>query len=229
MDAPLALIPPILGALVAGGAIGFEREYRARPAGLRTHMLVALASALLMLGAVHQITWLQDAPPAVVRIDPVRMAHGILTGVGFLCGGVIFQQGASVHGLTTAASLWTTSAIGTLFGVGLYELAIGGTVLSLLVLSLARWLDTHMPQKNYAEIVVRSRREAVIDEAELRRLTATFGLKGARLDQRLVQGGIAFELAGPFSGQGTLRLDALSERLRADARVVEFDIRPRKD
>jgi putative Mg2+ transporter-C (MgtC) family protein len=63
MDAPLALIPPILGALVAGGAIGFEREYRARPAGLRTHMLVALASALLMLGAVHQITWLQDAPP----------------------------------------------------------------------------------------------------------------------------------------------------------------------
>jgi uncharacterized membrane protein YhiD involved in acid resistance len=66
-----------------------------------------------------------------MRIDPVRMAHGILTGVGFLCGGVIFQQGVSVHGLTTAASLWITSAIGTLFGVGLYELAIGGTVLSL--------------------------------------------------------------------------------------------------
>jgi putative Mg2+ transporter-C (MgtC) family protein len=59
--------------------------------------------------------------------------------------------------------------------VGLYELAIGGTVLSLLVLSLARWLDTHMPQKNYAEIVVRSRREAVIDEAELRRLRRPSG------------------------------------------------------
>ncbi len=142
-------------------------------------MLVALASALLMLGAVHQIHWLEGAPNEVVRIDPVRMAHGILTGVGFLCGGVIFQQGVSVHGLTTAASLWITSAIGTLFGVGLYELAVGGAVLSLVVLSAARWLDRHMPQKNFAEITVRSRREALIDGPELLRLLEGFDLEGA--------------------------------------------------
>ena len=229
MDTPLQLALPILGALVAGGAIGFEREYRARPAGLRTHMLVALASALLMLAAVHQIHWLEDAPNEVVRIDPVRMAHGILTGVGFLCGGVIFQQGFSVHGLTTAASLWITSAIGTLFGVGLYELALAGTVLSLIVLSGARWLDRHLPQKNFAEISVRSRREAVIDESELRRLMKAFDLEGERLCQSMTQGGAVFELSGPFSGRGTLRLDALSEALRADPRVLEFDIQPRKD
>ncbi len=106
------------------------------------------------------------------------MAHGILTGVGFLCGGVIFQQGVSVHGLTTAASLWITSAIGTLFGVGLYELAVGGAVLSLVVLSAARWLDRHMPQKNFAEITVRSRREALIDGPELLRLLEGFDLEG---------------------------------------------------
>ncbi|MGR4865772.1 MgtC/SapB family protein [Caulobacter sp. LARHSG274] len=229
MDTPLQLVPPILGALAAGGAIGFEREYRARPAGLRTHMLVALASALLMLGAVHQISWLQGASEAVLRIDPVRMAHGILTGVGFLCGGVIFQQGASVHGLTTAASLWITSALGTLFGVGLYELAIGGSILTLAVLSAARWLDRHMPQKNYAEITVRSRREAVIDAPELRRLMDDFGLKGARLNQRLVQDGAAFELAGPFSGRGDLPLETLAAALRDDPRVVAFEIAPRKD
>ena len=229
MDAPLQLALPILGALAAGGAIGFEREYRARPAGLRTHMLVALASALLRLRAVHPITWLHGAPNEVVRIDPVRMAHGILTGVGFLCGGVIFQQGASVHGLTTAASLWITSAIGTLFGVGLYELAVGGTVLSLVVLSSARWLDRHMPQKNFAEISVRSRREALIDEPELRRLLEGFGLEGARVCQKLADGGAAFELSGVFSGRGALRLDALSDLLRADPRVLEFDIQPRKD
>ncbi len=229
MDAPLQLAIPILGALAAGGAIGFEREYRARPAGLRTHMLVALASALLMLGAVHQITWLEGAPNEVVRIDPVRMAHGILTGVGFLCGGVIFQKGASVHGLTTAASLWITSAIGTLFGVGLYELAVGGTVLSLVVLSSARWLDRHMPQKNFVEISVRSRREAVIDEPELLRLLKGFDLEGSRVRQTLADGGTVLELSGPFSGRGVLRLDALSEALRADPRVLEFDIQPRKD
>jgi putative Mg2+ transporter-C (MgtC) family protein len=229
MDTPLQLALPILGALVAGGAIGFEREYRSRPAGLRTHMLVALASALLMLGAVHQIHWLEGAPNAVVRIDPVRMAHGILTGVGFLCGGVIFQQGVSVHGLTTAAALWITSAIGTLFGVGLYELAVGGTVLSLVVLSAARWLDRHMPQKNFAEITVRSRREAVIDEPELRRMLGDFDLEGARIRQKLADGGAVFELSGPFSGRGVLRLEALCDLLRRDPRVLEFDIQPRKD
>jgi putative Mg2+ transporter-C (MgtC) family protein len=229
MNATLQLAIPILGALAAGGAIGFEREYRSRPAGLRTHMLVALASALLMLGAVHQIHWLEGASDAVVRIDPVRMAHGILTGVGFLCGGVIFQQGVSVHGLTTAAALWITSAIGTLFGVGLYELAIGGTVLTLIVLSGARWLDRHMPQKNFAEITVRSRREAVIDEAELRRMLRGFDLEGARVCQTLADGGAVFALSGPFSGQGVLRLDELSAALRADPRVLEFVIHPRKD
>jgi len=229
MDAQLSLAIPILGAVIAGGAIGFEREYRARPAGLRTHILVALASALLMLAAVHQIHWLEGAPNEVVRIDPVRMAHGILTGVGFLCGGVIFQQGPSVHGLTTAASLWITSAIGTLFGVGLYELAVGGTVLSLVVLSAARWLDRHMPQKNFAEITVRSRREALIDEAELRRLLKTCDLESARIRQTLAQGGAVFELSGPFSGRGVLRLDDLSAALRAYPRVLEFDIQPRKD
>jgi putative Mg2+ transporter-C (MgtC) family protein len=85
-----------------------------------------------------------------------------------------------------------------------------------------------MPQKNYAEIIVRSRREAVIDESELRRLLDGFGLTGARLDQRLADGAI-FELGGPFSGQDDLKLEGLAAALRADPRVVGFEILPRKD
>ncbi|PVM86166.1 magnesium transporter [Caulobacter radicis] len=225
----LQYVLPVLGALMAGAVVGFEREYRSRPAGLRTHMLVSLASALLMLAAVHQLKWMGDTPLETVRIDPVRMAHGVLTGVGFLCGGVIFQQGVSVHGLTTAASLWITAALGMLFGMALYDLAIAGTVLSVVVLSAARWLDRHMPQKNYAEIAVRFRREALVDEAELRGLLATFELEGGRINQRLIGGGTLFELAGSFSGKGTLRLGELARRLEEDQRVVEFDILPRKD
>lgn len=220
---------PIVGAVIAGGAIGLEREYRSRPAGLRTHVLVALASALLMMAAVHQVRWMNDTPLDVVRIDPVRMAHGVLTGVGFLCGGVIFQQGFSVHGLTTAASLWITSAIGTLFGVGLYGLAVVGTVITLLVLSAARFLDHRMPQKNFAEIRVRSRRETILREGDFRDLLSAFGLKGARLEQRLVEGGTIFELSGMFSGKDSLPLSAVADRLRENSRVVEFDILPRKD
>lgn len=225
----LQYVLPVLGALAAGAVVGFEREYRSRPAGLRTHMLVSLASALLMLAAVHQLKWMGDTPLETVRIDPVRMAHGVLTGVGFLCGGVIFQQGVSVHGLTTAASLWITSALGMLFGMALYDLAIAGTVLSVLVLSAARWLDRHMPQKNYADIAVRFRREALVDEAQLRGLLASFELEGGRINQRLIGGGVLFELAGSFSGKGTLRLGELARRLEEDQRVVEFDILPRKD
>ncbi|PXA89231.1 magnesium transporter [Caulobacter sp. D4A] len=230
MDAvSLHYILPVLGALAAGGAVGFEREYRSRPAGLRTHMLVSLASALLMLAAVHQLKWMGDTPLETVRIDPVRMAHGVLTGVGFLCGGVIFQQGVSVHGLTTAASLWITAALGMLFGMALYDLAIAGTVLSVVVLSAARWLDRRMPQKNYAEIAVRFRRDALVDEGELRGLLAGYELEGGRINQRLIEGGTLFELSGPFSGKGALRLGELARHLEGDERVVEFDILPRKD
>lgn len=141
---------PIVGAIVAGAVIGAEREYRASPAGLRTHILVSLSCCLLMLSAVHQMAWLNDAPLEVVRIDPVRMAHGILTGIGFLCGGVIFREGFNVRGLTTAASLWMTATLGGLFGIGFYELAIFGAVATLLVLAAVTITERRAPQRRSA-------------------------------------------------------------------------------
>ena len=230
MAPPLDLILPILGAVAAGAAIGFEREYHGRPAGLRTHLLVCLASALLMLAATHQLEWMSPTTPiGILRIDPTRMAHGILTGVGFLCGGVIFQQKLSVYGLTTAASLWLTSALGVLFGVGLYELAIPGTVIALLVLAPFQWLDRRMPQQNIAELTVRTRRADPLDEAQFRAMTHEFGLRGSVITHRLREAGAIVELSGSFRGQGVLPIDALAKRLAADPRVVEFDLLPRKD
>lgn len=107
---------PVTGSVAAGALIGLERQYRGAPAGFRTHILVSLASGLLMLAAVHQVRWLSDTPLDIIRIDPVRMAHGILTGIGFLGAGVIFREGFTVRGLTTAASLWITSALGRCMG-----------------------------------------------------------------------------------------------------------------
>ena len=138
---------PIAGAVLAGALIGAEREYRASAAGFRTHILVALSCCLLMLSAVHQMSWLSDTPLDVVRIDPVRMAHGILTGIGFLCGGVIFREGFNVRGLTTAASLWMTSTLGVLFGIGFYELALFGAVATLLVLAAVTLTEKWAPQR----------------------------------------------------------------------------------
>ncbi len=146
---------PILGAIVAGGVIGLEREWRGRAAGFRTHILVSLASALLMLAAMSQADWAFRAlPDENIVTDPTRMAHGVLTGIGFLCAGVIFRTGFSIHGLTTAASLWITSALGLLFGAGLYGLGAAGTVVTALILIGLRLISRNLPARILADVEV---------------------------------------------------------------------------
>src|SRR6266849_7590193 len=104
-------------ALAAGGIIGLERSYHGRPAGFRTHALVCVASPVLMILTVYHVKWFEASFLERVTIDPTRMAQGIMTGIGFLGAGVIMKEGLTVRGLTTAASIWITAAIGILIGV----------------------------------------------------------------------------------------------------------------
>lgn len=224
-----AFILPIGGSVLAGGLIGMEREYRARPAGLRTHILISLSCTLLMLAAVHQVRWLTDTPHDVIRIDPVRMAHGILTGIGFLCGGVIFRQGFSVHGLTTAASMWMTSALGVLWGVGFVGLAVGGTAATLLVLAGFRVIDRRMPQLSIIDVTVRYRRGDTFPEAEFRKQVGDLGLDPSRISHRLTGGGDIVELSATLRSRKRFNAEVLSDRFCADPSVVEFDVAPRDD
>src|SRR2546423_7721394 len=120
----LVIAARILGALVIGSIIGLERSFHGRPAGFRTHALVSIASALLMLATVYQGEWMTAVTQETIRTDPTRMAQGIMTGIGFLGAGVIFKEGLTVRGLTTAASIWVTAAIGILVGVWVYLPAI---------------------------------------------------------------------------------------------------------
>jgi putative Mg2+ transporter-C (MgtC) family protein len=229
LDWNTQFILPVLGSLVAGAAIGAEREYRGRPAGLRTHILVCLASSLLMLAAVHQVVWMGDTPLDVVRIDPVRMAHGILTGIGFLCGGVIFREGFSVHGLTTAASLWITSALGTLYGVGFYQLAIGGTVITLGVLAALRLANVILPQLHIADLKVQFRQPDAPSQAGFLAMLKDLDLASEALTHRLTRDPACVEFSTTLrTGRGA-RLDALAERLTADPALVSFEIAPRND
>ena len=221
-------IAPLLSALAAGCVIGYEREFRARAAGFRTHALVAVGSALLMIAAQHQIEWAGVAmTDAVMRIDPVRMAHGILTGIGFLCGGVIFKEGLSVHGLTTAASLWTTSALGMLFGVGMYDLAVAGTVLTLIVLVAFRFVDRIMPSLALSDVTVRYRREDAPTEETLCREMAALKLKAIRVAHRTSEDGAVVIFDITLTSHGRLGADALIEHLSRDGRLVAYDIEPR--
>ena len=210
---------PVLGALAAGSAIGFEREFRARAAGFRTHALVALASCLLMLAATRA--------PGMTPAEPGRIAPGVLTGLGFLCGGVIFRSGLTVHGLTTAASLWITAALGLLFGLGVMELGWAGTVLTLLILTVFRLVDIYTPSRWDAEILVRFRREDAPTEEEFTRLLGGLRYRSSRVVQRLTSGGAVMEFSTSVASVRTKGSEALAKHLCGDKRVIEFSIEPR--
>ncbi|RYE50009.1 MAG: MgtC/SapB family protein [Hyphomicrobiales bacterium] len=218
----LDLMLPMIGAAAAGGLIGAEREYRASPAGFRTHILVGLSSGLLMLAAVHQVHWLTDTPNEIIRIDPVRMAHGVLTGIGFLCGGVIFKEGMSVRGLTTAASLWTTSALGILFGVGFYVLAIGATVATLLVLAAADLSERLLPQRHFAQLSVRYRRGSDDTPATFIALLAAYGIKHLDVSQRLDED--VYEIRATIGGTTADNEGLLTKALRSNTNVIGFNL-----
>ena len=118
-------------AALLGGIIGVEREMREREAGLRTHMLVALGSALFTIVSAYGFREVLNASPTLVRTDPTRIAAQIVTGIGFLGAGAIIRQGFSVRGLTTAATLWMTAAIGMAAGAGSYTAAAVTTAVGL--------------------------------------------------------------------------------------------------
>ena len=116
-------------AAVLGAAIGLEREIREREAGLRTHLLVSLGSALFTIVSAYGFHAFLASGQSVVRADPSRIAAQIVTGIGFLGAGAIIRQGLSVRGLTTAATLWVVAAIGLATGAGYYSAAVVTTVL----------------------------------------------------------------------------------------------------
>lgn len=128
---PWLTVVEVLAAAAMGAVVGLERELDAQRAGLRTHMLVALGSALFTV-----------AGAGVLEADPVRVAAQVVTGVGFLGGGAILREGTTVHGLTTAASLWVTAAVGVAVGLGQWIPAIVATLLTVVVLRMLKLART---------------------------------------------------------------------------------------
>jgi putative Mg2+ transporter-C (MgtC) family protein len=143
------------------GLIGLERELRERAAGLRTHMLVGVGSALFtIVSAYGWSDFVFDRDQGTI-LDPTRIAAQIVTGIGFLGAGAIIRQGLSVRGLTTAAGLWVVAAIGMAAGAGYYTAALIGTGIVLVGLGPIRWLEG-------APLIRDLRREGRVLEIDLR-------------------------------------------------------------
>jgi putative Mg2+ transporter-C (MgtC) family protein len=138
------MLAPSLLAIIFGGLIGLQREKHERPAGLRTHSLVCLGATVFTL-----VSYLGFS--GISEVDPSRIAAGIVTGIGFIGAGAIFKQGPLIKGITTAASIWISAAIGLALGTRLYYLAIIVTVSGLLILSFLKNLEEriiHVPFYN---------------------------------------------------------------------------------
>ena len=143
---PVEILLRLLCAMFIGAVIGTERELTHRPAGMRTHMLVALGSCVVMITSqmiFHQYRAFGATP------DPARLSAQVITGVGFLGAGTIMREGPSIKGLTTAASIWAVACLGIAVGAGYYALGIIGTVGMIIILVLFEWLQEKLMHQRY--------------------------------------------------------------------------------
>jgi putative Mg2+ transporter-C (MgtC) family protein len=156
VEGGLLVVGQIVVAAVLGAAVGLEREFGAQPAGLRTHMLVSLGAAVFSLAGV-----------GLGHADPTRVAAQVATGIGFLGGGAIFKEGVTVRGLTTAASLWVTAAIGLAVGLRAWEAAVVTTALALTVLWLVKQAErSYLPLRRHLLVTVTLKHGSRLDEME---------------------------------------------------------------
>ncbi len=209
----------MLVAVAVGGIVGLEREYHGRPAGFRTHLLVCLGCCIIMLVSIHferMYTYLTQE--SVVRLDPARVAYGVVTGIGFLGAGVIMKSNGSIHGLTTAACLWTVAALGLAVGVGMYVIVAFGTIFTLLALVGMRQIGESMNSHFYRKV-----RVTLADTADPQRVVQRLEERGATIlnssiDHRRTEGMIIATYGLRFGGERTA-----SEVLDMVKDVGEFD------
>jgi len=219
----------LIAAVIAGAAIGVERSFHGRPAGFRTHALVCTASSLLMLVTLYQWRWFSPGALERVAVDPTRMAQGIMTGIGFLGAGVIMKEGLSVRGLTTAASIWMTAAIGILIGVGFWFPAALAVLLTLGTLATFRRIELAMPTQYYAHHSLRFPRDHILPEPALRELIAQHQFSIANLSYRLVADGQSFEYRMVIRTMDRANAGRLAQTLTQRPDVLEFRISPTGD
>lgn len=172
-----AMILRLATGAALGSAIGYERDRHGRRAGLRTHLLVALASATFMVVSTQFYFYqgYQGAPGVVA--DPSRIAASVVTGIGFLAGGAILKSGFNVQGLTTAAGLWLVAAIGLCAGGGMYRVALAVTLMGLFALTLLRFFETKNDQLLSREVTL----QLAENPMRLPALFAALGEAGAQV------------------------------------------------
>ena len=175
LHANIIIFLNLTGAMLLGFVVGYERSYHGRAAGMRTYGLVCMASAALVVIAGYPDFWFGGRALIPVNLDPSRTIQGVVTGIGFLGAGVIMREGFTISGLTTAASLWASSAIGVLVGVGFYAAAILLAFLSAGCMICVSRLESWLPSRPAVAITVQFRQGYIPKEDVLRKMALERG------------------------------------------------------
>ena len=222
----ISVISRLLAATLAGGVIGLERTVHGRAAGFRTHALVCTASALLMQLTIYQWHLLAGTELGAIRMDPTRMAQGIMTGIGFLGAGVIMRQGLTIRGLTTAASIWITAAIGIIIGMGYYAPAVTAILLVIGVLAIFRWVERIIPSEYFGHLVVVFRTDSDFSEEQLVDFLRNRDFKVANTSYSLRKEGQLLEYRMAVTTRHVKAFGILARELQNLKAIVDFSINP---
>ncbi len=177
-----------------------------------------------MLVTMYHAKWFTVALPDTVRVDPTRMAQGIMTGIGFLGAGVIMLEGLTVRGLTTAASIWITAAIGILAGAGFYSAVLMGSVITIGILTVFRKAENRMPSQIYANNSIIFDRGNCMSETEIRELHVKNGFSVANVSYRLMEKGTQLEYRMTVRTMDRGNIEKLSKTLLGLPSIIEFNI-----
>jgi putative Mg2+ transporter-C (MgtC) family protein len=218
----------LVGALLLGMLVGYERSYHGRAAGMRTYGLVCMASTALTVFVGFGPLWYGGSTDQGAG-DPTRIVQGVVTGIGFLCAGVIMKDGLSIKGLTTAASIWTVSAIGVLLGVGFYAAALVLALLCMLSMSALQRVEVRLPGRMTLDVAVTFRPGFQPKFDELSRIAEARGY-------RVLRDSLTITCAdrqplwrfGAVAAERTRAVSPalLAEELVADRGIASFSIAP---
>jgi putative Mg2+ transporter-C (MgtC) family protein len=159
----------LIGALMLGLMVGYERSYHGRAAGMRTYGLVCMTSCALTIISGYPNAWFGGHGAAVALVDPTRVIQGVVTGIGFLGAGVIMRSGFNISGLTTAASIWASSVIGIMVGVGFYMAAMGLAFFSAMIMIYLNRAVSMLPSRQAVAVTLRFKPGVRPQEDELRK------------------------------------------------------------
>ena len=208
---------------VLGGVIGYERDRHGRPAGLRTHMIVALASATFMVISTHFVYFQHYGKEDFIEVDSSRIGASIVTGMGFLAGGAIMRTGISVQGLTTAAALWLVGAIGMASGAGMYIVALFVTVVGVIALTILRRFEDKDDRVVRRRIFLELGVDGSVSEISTKLADIGATVSALEYDRRVADKVLAVTL--DVRVPATVRIDRLLEELeqQRDVRRVKLE------